>query len=282
MIKLAGSIFITLLSASCGASKESELVSEVKSPAISKEFLVDMALMPAPEGKCANGGVMQNYYYDLNGNGQPDAGESSGLASAIDCYSGYIAKSNPCENLESKCDIPKPSKVPILRDCRDATNDQKLMAAQILDLNGQEDVPLDIACTKLVELTKSVKDTNAYLNVEKTKTWEPNFVDYSILPILANLNFLGVSGVGKNNREIRNFTALKNLQFRVQELFLSSIDFKEIRFLEFLPEKGAAKVFIEDSNLVGFNELALWSATTNSPIIEVASSTKLTTAGPKY
>jgi hypothetical protein len=276
------SILFVLLATSCGASKESELVSEEKAPAISKEFLVDLALSPAPEGKCPNGGVIQSYYYDLNGNGQLDSGENSGLSSAVDCYSGYIEKSNPCENKNAKCAVPITSTPPLLKDCKDATQDQKVMAAKILEYNEKGGVQIDAACATLVDLTKREKDTVVNLNSGISNGADASFSDYSLLPVLSSIGSLVIEGSGSSQKQIRNISAVKNLSSQVQALMISNLDFKDLPFKDFLPNVGVKNVMISECNMPRFEELARWSYITSSPITQIIDSTAVTTAGPKY
>ncbi len=279
MKKFILSIAVTITGA-CGPNGGSDLAVADKAQPIRNGFLVDMALTPAPEGKCPEGGVTQNYYYDLNSNGELDPGEDTGLVSAVDCYSGVIAKTNPCGKTDGvNCEIPMKSNQPILKDCKDATNEQKLTAAEILKDNGKSGIPLEDACSQLVELTKSVTDTDVNLHTGKILSFD----DYSIVTIMSNINNILLDGRGSAQKEIRNISSLKNVPNRMLgELRLSALDFRSISFLDFLPQKGAKFVRIDSSNLVGFSQLSSWSYVTKSPIVEVVNSTKIITVGPRF
>ncbi len=278
MKKYILSIAVTI-TGSCGPNGGSDLAVADKAQPIRNGFLVDMALTPAPEGKCPEGGVTQNYYYDLNGNGELDPGEDNGLVSAVDCYSGFLQATNPCETGKVKCEIPTKSNQPILKDCKDATNEQKSTAAEILRFNGKKDVPLESACGQLVELSKSVTDTDVYLHRSKNLSFD----DYSILTIMTNINGLVIDGKGSSQKEIRNISSLKSLPYRILgELRLTDADFKGISFVDFLPEKGAKNVTIYNSNIVGFSKLSSWSYISKSPILEIINSTAIHTTGPRF
>ncbi len=279
MKKFILSIAVTITGA-CGPNGGSDLAVADKAQPIRNGFLVDMALTPAPEGKCLEGGVTQNYYYDLNSNGELDPGEDTGLVSAVDCYSGVIAKTNPCGKTDGvNCEIPTKSNQPILKDCKDATNEQKLTAASILSFNGKKDVPLESACAQLVELSKTVTDTDVYLH----RSNNLSFDDYSILTIMTNINGLAIDGMGSAQKEIRNISSLKILPYRILgELRLTDLDFTDISFFDFLPQKGAKNVAIYNSNIVGFSKLSSWSYISKSPIVEIINSTAIRTAGPRF
>lgn len=268
------------IAGSCGPNGGSELATSDKGQPIRNGFLVDMALTPAPEGKCPEGGVTQNYYYDLNGNGELDSGEDNGLVSAVDCYSGVLVETNPCELKGGiKCEIPTKSNQPLLKDCKDANNEQKLTAAYILMDNGKADIPLESACSKLAELSMGVNDTDINLHASKNLIFD----DYSVLTVMTNINILSIDGVGSAQKEIRNISSLKNLPNRVLgELRLANIDFKDISFLDFLPKSGAKFVRIRNSNLVGFSQLSSWVHISKSPIVEIINSTGIYTSGPRF
>ncbi|MEI8026805.1 MAG: hypothetical protein WCI18_10705 [Pseudomonadota bacterium] len=276
MKKYILSIAVTL-TGSCGPNGGSDLAKSDKAQPIRNGFLVDMALTPAPDGKCPEGGVTQIYYYDLNGNGELDAGEDAGLAPGVDCYSGFLQATNPCETGGSQCEAPLKSNQESLRDCRNVTKEQNLMAAETLAANGKENVPLENACSQLVELSRNVSDTDVYLHLGKTA----GFDDYSFLPVMINIRDLYIDGEGTVQREIRNLNSVKNLPNRILgELKLWNIDFKQTSFLDFMPQKGAKFLTIEGSHFINISQLATWSYNTKTPIADVIKSTIVTTTGP--
>jgi hypothetical protein len=191
-----------------------------------------------------------------------------------------LAATNPCELKGGiKCEIPTKSNQPILKDCKDANNEQKLTAAEILKNNGKPNTPLASACSQLVELSNTVADTDINLHIEN----DLKFDDYSILPIMFNIRRVFIDGTGSIQREIRNIDSIKNIPNRLLgELRLENVDFKGISFAEFLPQKGANFMQIFGCNLDGFHRLSSWAYDSKTPIVDIVNSTGISTTGPKF
>ena len=271
---------------SCGQDKGSDVSREYKSSAVSKAFLVDMELAPADDARCKIGGVMQKYYYDLNGNGSLDPGEDEGLTPAVDCYSGVVESSNPCENPKTgeKCEIPEAEVSPPLKSCLDANQSQVNSAELILFMNEEGDVkiPENVSCKVLLERIQKVEKIDVFLHFLPEKSKNIDAMDFSILPLLSNVEELVVNGSSKNKKTIKFLSSLKNGPRISKNLRFEILDFKAISFADFLPDKGAEKVELFGTNIAGMEELSKWSFRTNSPITDVRESTIIKSNGPQY
>jgi hypothetical protein len=270
-----------MLVIACGPNKESDLSGQGKNPAISNGFLVDLDLSPAPREKCENGGVLQTYYYDLNGNGIFDSGENEGLSAAVDCYKGMIAKTNPCGNGAAKCVIPNGDISAPLKSCSETNESQKNTAIHILLVNGEDKIPEDQSCQRLEEMTKNSDQIDIALHREPENSKNKSSQDFSILQLFNRVGRVILNGSGKLQKEILFLSTLKKGPRIDSKLRIEFVDFQSISFSDFLPDKGAAKVEILESNLWGFSELSEWSYRTKSPIVEIINSTVVETYGPK-
>ena len=286
-MKIFAYIFIGTIVSSCGnetANTAGELQSQ-KAPAVAKEFLVEMSLAPAPEGSCPNGGggVVQNYYYDLNANGQMDSGENSGLLPAVDCYEEMIPKSNPCETNQGKCYIPELGETKKVDSCEALDPDQLASINQTLALNGVANSPSgspdrNAICKKFIS---EQTDYAFAFHIKIGNENPPKIGDFSIVPMIKNVARIIVQGTPNIYlKKLSNLASIKQSPRVKVQLVLENIDLASISSSDFLPIAGTQEIQILHSNFPDIRGLAKWSYQSRSPVTEIWDSTILRTTGP--
>lgn len=277
-------IFVGTVASSCGNENNSaaELQSQ-KAPAVSKEFLVDMSLAPAPEGRCPSGGVVQHYYYDVNANGLMDTGENSGLLPAVDCYEEVKISSNPCEGNQGKCYIPEIGVAKKIESCETADPDQLESIAHTLSINDlkilpSEAVPGIPGCKKYIS---SQIDYGFAFHLSNGERPLPKIADFSVISLVKSVEQVLLDGVPTSQlRKIKNLASLKLSPRIKQQLVFNRVDLQIASSLDFLPIAGAEQLQILHSNVRDIQGLAKWSYQTKSPVTEIWESTIMGTSGP--
>jgi hypothetical protein len=277
-------IFVGTVASSCGNENNSaaELQSQ-KAPAVSKEFLVEMSLAPAPEGRCPNGGVVQHYYYDVNANGLMDTGENSGLLPAIDCYEEVIVNSNPCENNLGKCYIPDLGVAKKIESCETANPEQLDAIAHTVAINSANPSPKDgeasVANCKRY-LSEQVNYAFAF-HYSTPERLQPKIGDFSIISLIKSVEQILIRGEPNTYlKSLRNLASIKHSPRIKEQLVLQRVDLKTIPSLDFLPASGAGQLQIHQTNVRDLQGLVKWSYQTKSPVTEIWESTITSTSGP--
>ena len=284
-MKFFAYVIIGIIVSSCGnetGNTAAELQSQ-KAPAVAKEFLVEMSLAPAPEGSCPNGGVVQHYYYDLNGNGQMDSGENSGLLPAVDCYEEMIPKSNTCKNSLRKCMIPELGVAKKIDSCETADPDQLASINQTLAINEIVTSPSEAAasgdsCKKFISVNA---DFAFAFHLASGKSGPAKVGDYSIISMIKSVEQIIVNGATNVTlKNLKNLASIKQSPRIKVQLVLDSIDLGNVSSFDFLPVAGAEQVQILHSNFPDLKGLSKWSYQSKSPITEIWESTIMRTTGP--
>jgi hypothetical protein len=277
-------IFVGTVASSCGNENNSaEELQSQKAPAVSKEFLVDMSLAPAPEGRCPNGGVIQHYYYDLNANGQMDSGENSSLLPAVDCYENVLPKSNPCMTNVVKCNKPELGSPKKIDSCETANQVQLASIEQTLYLNkidasSQGATPGAVSCKRFIS---EPTDFAFGFHFQEGYKKPLDVGDFSIISMIKSVDEILIDGSPNLHlRRLTNIAAVKNSPRVKSNLLLDNIDLEAISLPEFLPTAGTEQIQIHQTNIVDLRSLALWSYQSKSPITEIWDSTITSSSGP--